>query len=124
MSNDLTCNFPGCDGGTFPSLSAVRKHRYQYHGAPVPFVFDGKEYAIIHNDNKYTCPLPNCNKAFKRREDIRVHIFSGHGVDNSIKLFNGLLSTGEHDGHENEFILLTVPRLQPRELPMMPRQWY
>lgn len=77
------------------NINAARKHRHRYHGVPVPFEFEDRQYLVTTSNNRYSCPLPRCEKQFKQRESIERHIYNDHNVGSDTKLFVGA-STGEH----------------------------
>jgi len=79
-----------------PDAAAARRHRHRYHAVPVPFDFNGGQYIVTHSDNHYSCPLPVCEKRFRRRDGIERHVLVDHGVGNDTKLFIAA-PTGEHD---------------------------
>jgi hypothetical protein len=79
-----------------PDAAAACRHRHRYHAVPVPFDFKGSQYIMTHSNNHYGCPLPVCEKRFRRCDGIECHVFVDHGVGNDTKLFIAAL-TSEHD---------------------------
>ncbi|KAG1835872.1 hypothetical protein F4604DRAFT_1944011 [Suillus subluteus] len=84
----LTCPLPGCEGSP-PVLNATgaRRHRHRYHAVPVPFKFEDRQYMVMNSDNRYSCPLPKCDKHFKQRDGIEKHILVEHCAGDDVKLF-------------------------------------
>jgi hypothetical protein len=78
------CNVLGCKAGPFKDAPTARKHRYQYHSTPTAFPFEGEQYTVTHSDDRYSCPLPNCDSEFKNREGIQKHLEGKHKVDRSM----------------------------------------
>ncbi|KAG6369869.1 hypothetical protein JVT61DRAFT_13430 [Boletus reticuloceps] len=90
MSNAEECSYQGCldPSGLYDRTAAgERRHRYQYHLAPVPFAFEGKEVAITVKDGRIICPLGDCDRGFARRDRIQTHLHSDHMVPKGVKFF-------------------------------------
>ncbi|KAG1830498.1 hypothetical protein DFJ58DRAFT_848448 [Suillus subalutaceus] len=87
MSDSHTCDHPGCRMGPYPTSEIARKHRYRYHSVPIPFMIDGHQYIVGRSDGRYACPLPECGKIFKKRENTQAHITADHNRSVRIKVF-------------------------------------
>jgi hypothetical protein len=96
MSENYSCDHPECTRGPFATSEAARKHWYRYHSVPIPFTIDGNEYIVGQSDGRYVCPLPMCNKIFKKREDTQAHINADHNRLEKIKVFD-TPEFGEYD---------------------------
>jgi uncharacterized C2H2 Zn-finger protein len=55
---------------------------------PIPFKIDGNEYIVGQSDGRYVCPIPACDKLFKKREDTQAHIIADHNRLDKIKVFD------------------------------------
>ena len=64
----------------FNSLDALHHHRSHHHSKLPEFVTDGKMLNIHTVDDKYTCPLEGCKKAYCNRESMLRHLKGVHGV--------------------------------------------
>ena len=89
-THNVTCNTANC---LAPKSSPGRRHDWNYHLVPVPFKLGRSTLCFQLEGGKLVCPFQGCNTSLNRRDRATKHART-HGLDESVKIFEGLV--GKH----------------------------